>query len=175
MEVADVEPFAQRLFGAGADGAQADLANLVGEGLAGPADVALKLGLDIVRRQGGVVGETGAGLFDGPAHPVHAGVGDQTTGAPHLVAEAAEPLFGRAVEAHLLAEELRIQAPALGEGGDAGVAAEGGAGGCLLLQGDLQVMAGDGLMQRQGGQFVERSLIELAGVDDIAAGRSLLE
>ncbi|MNY10846.1 hypothetical protein D3C86_1438450 [compost metagenome] len=52
MEGADVEAVAQFAFGLLTDLAQADFADLVGRGLTRPADVALKLGFDVVRGQG---------------------------------------------------------------------------------------------------------------------------
>ncbi|MNI47066.1 hypothetical protein D3C73_1015630 [compost metagenome] len=125
-----------------------------------------------MRRQGGVVAEAGAGLFLAPTQPVQAGVGHQTTGAPHLIAEAAEPLIGRAIDAHFFAQELGIEAPAFAEGRDRGAAAVIGLVGGFLLQGYLQVVARNGLVHREGGQFIQGPLVQLAGVDDVAAGHA---
>ena len=105
---------------------------------------------------------------------MQAGVGHQAAGAPHLVAEAAEALVGVAVDAHFLAQELGIEAPALGEGGHVGAATVVGLIRRLLLQGDLQVVAGDGLVNRQGRKLIEGALVQLGRVDDIAASHAVL-
>ncbi|MNS95730.1 hypothetical protein D3C72_1300000 [compost metagenome] len=105
---------------------------------------------------------------------MQAGVGHQAAGAPHLVAEAAEAFVGGAIDAHFFAQELGIEAPALGEGGHVGAATVVGLIRRLLLQGDLQVVAGDGLVDGQGRQFIQRTLVQLGGVDDIAAGHAVL-
>ena len=174
MEAADVELAAQFDLGPRPDRPQPDLTDLVGRGLARPADIALQFGLDVQRGEGGVVAETGAGLLQIPAQPVDTGVRHQPAGAPHLVAEAAEPLIGGAVEAHLLPEEFGVQAPALDEGGDVDAAPEIGAVRCFLLQGDLQVVAGDAFVQRQGRHLIEAALVQAGGVDHIAAGDTVL-
>ncbi|MOA56261.1 hypothetical protein D3C78_1802110 [compost metagenome] len=91
---------------------------------------------------------------------MQAGVGHQAASAPHLVAETAEALIGGAIDAHFLAEELGIEAPTLDEGGHVGAAPVVGLIGGFLLQGDLQMVAGDGLVNGQGGQLIERALIQ---------------
>src|SRR5690606_8263854 len=67
VKLAHVESFAKRSFGPFAQRAQTQLPDLVCKCLTGPGDVALELRLNVVRRQGGVVGETAARLFDSPA------------------------------------------------------------------------------------------------------------
>src|SRR3546814_11694462 len=64
-------------------------------------------------------------LLAGPARVVDAGVDDEAGGAPQLHAEAAEIGIGIVVEAHVLAELLGLEAPALGIGCDAAELAEG--------------------------------------------------
>src|SRR3954471_6621827 len=54
VEGAEVEGGAEGFFGAGAEGADLELADLVGAGLAGPADVAVYLGSDVGLAEGGV-------------------------------------------------------------------------------------------------------------------------
>ena len=99
-----------------------------------------------------------------------AGVGHQAAGAPHLVGQPPEPLIGVAIDSHLAAEFLCIQTPALDEGADVGLAAEHRHALRLLAQRDLQMMAGHGFVQGQGRQLIEPPLVELVGVDHVAAG-----
>ena len=104
--------------------AKPQLADLVRERLTGPGDVAFELRLDVVRGERRVLGEAAPRLFDVPAEPVDAGVGDEPARAPHLVGVPTEALIRIAIDAHLLAEKLGIQAPAFDERRRPGVAAE---------------------------------------------------
>jgi 3-hydroxyacyl-CoA dehydrogenase len=54
VEAADVEAGAERGFGLRTEAADLELADLVGQGLAGPADVSVHLVGDVVEPQGGV-------------------------------------------------------------------------------------------------------------------------
>jgi hypothetical protein len=55
-------------------------------------------------------------LLAGPTLGVDAGVDHQAHRAQHLVVERAEPLIGILVEAHVVAQRLRIERPAFDEG-----------------------------------------------------------
>ena len=125
---------AEPLFGHAPQRADLQLAHLVGRGLAGPGDVAVHLGRDVVQRQGRVVGHELDGLLPGPAQVVHAGVDDQPAGPPHLVAQPAEVAVGVLVEADLEAEPLGVQAPAFDERRGVREAAKRRQPGQLLLQ-----------------------------------------
>ena len=112
------------LLGASAQLLDLQLAELVGERLARPGDVAVDLRLDLVERQRGVRGQVVDGLLARPAHRVDAGVDDEAAGAPHLVGQPAEVAVGIRVDARLEAQPLAVEPPALAERRDVGVAAE---------------------------------------------------
>src|SRR6202012_5443014 len=89
-----------------------ELAEVIAERLAGPGDVTVDLGLNLVIGERGVLAEVLLGLFAGPSLGVDAGVDDQAGGAPGLVAEHAEGLVGSLVDAHLGAEAFAVERPA---------------------------------------------------------------
>jgi hypothetical protein len=64
------------------------------------------------------------GPLSGPALGVNAGVYHQATGAPHLKSQTAKIVVGVILQAHLQAQVLSIERPALGKGGELGVAAK---------------------------------------------------
>ena len=76
-------------------------------------------------------------------------VHDQPARAEALAAERAQPVVGRAVHAQLVAEALGVERPALDERDVAGEAPEARERGVLALEGELQVVAGHGLVQEQ--------------------------
>src|ERR1700761_7005411 len=94
-------------------------AEAVAEGLAGPGDVAVDLFFDVMLAERGVVAEVLLCLLACPAHSMHAGVDDETRGAPGLEAQHAELLVGGVVHVHLGAETLAVERPAFAEGGAA--------------------------------------------------------
>ena len=145
-----VEPGPQLLFGAFAQLADLELAELVAACLAGAGDVSVGLGLD-----GGFVDGMGVAhvlyhLIAAPAHVVNAGVYHQTHSPEQFRAEAAVVGARVLVEADLLAEFLGVEAPALGVRGVPPVLAELGQAGEGLLDGDLEVVAGNALMIGNG-------------------------
>src|SRR3546814_3646268 len=85
--------------------------------------------------------------------------------APQFVLQVAEVVVRRFVHAQRLAQRLGVQAPAFDEGGLAAEAAELRQPGQLLLQRQLEMVAGDRFMQEQvlrvpglaGRQVVGRS------------------
>ncbi len=81
MEAADVELFALLFLGFGAEFAYFELADHVGEGLAGPGDVAIYLRYDVLFAEGGVLFEEFDCLCSCPVLGVDAGVDDESGGA----------------------------------------------------------------------------------------------
>ena len=102
---------------------------------------------------------------------VDAGVDHEADRAPHVGLQAAVVGVGVLVEADLLAQPLGVERPALGVGGVVGLLAEGGQAGQLLLDGDLQVMAGDSLVVGDGLDIGQRAVGEVVGVDIDLPGR----
>ena len=103
---ANVELVSESFPGAIAQLQNLQLANLVGQRLAGPCNVTVHLGLN-----GGLVNiRVGAEVFDhlvaGPALGMHAGVDDEADGAPHFVLQPAVIGVGVLVQADILAQML---------------------------------------------------------------------
>src|SRR5216683_753218 len=115
-----------------------ELADLVGQGLGRPDDVAVHLDHDVVLGLARVLREVVDGLLPAPAQRVHARVHDQPDGPPDLVGELAELRVGIVVEAHLGPEALRVEPPALDVGGVEAVPAEIRHLRQLLGDGDLE-------------------------------------
>ena len=99
---------------------------------------------------------------------MHPGVHHQPASAPHLVGEPAEVAVRVFVEAHLEAETLGVETPALAVGADSEVASELGQVE-FLGERDLQVMAGHRLVQGERFQGVERAILQAVGVHPVAA------
>lgn len=153
VEGADVKAGAMGGFGAGAEVADFELADLVGEGLAGPGDVAVHFGDDVELGLGAVGEEVIDGLLSGPFLMVDAGVEHEADAAPEVIDELAEVVVRVAVETELVAEGFGVESPAFDISGEVEVAAELGQAGLLLGEGDLKVMARDGFMQGEGHHF----------------------
>ncbi len=118
-------------------------------------------------RQCRIVAEVLLRLFAAPAHGVDAGIDDQTRGAPGLIAEHAEAVVGRFVHAHVLAQCLAIERPALAISGEIGVSAKGGQVLVFHRQRHLHRMARRGFMKRQRDLRVERAARQVVGVDEV--------
>ena len=88
---------------------------------------------------------------------MHAGVDDQAAGAPDLVHELPELCIRIVVETHLIAERLGVKPPSFDKRRVAAVASEVRHAPLLHGEGDLQVMPGHALVQRQGHHFIFRS------------------
>ena len=116
---------AQRLLGAVAQLQNLQLADLVGQRLAGPRDVAVHLGLDAGFVDGGVVVEVLDHLLAGPVLGVDAGVDHQADGAPDVGLQAAVVGVGVLVKADVLAQPLGVEPPALDKGRVFSIFAEG--------------------------------------------------
>ena len=85
----------------------------------------------------------------GPALAVEAGVHDEPDRAPQFILEHAEVHVLVGEDTQLLADDFRIQAPAFDIGGFSAESTEVRQAGQLLLQRELEMMAGFGLMQEQ--------------------------
>src|SRR5687768_8117942 len=118
------------------------LADLVARRLARIVDVALDLLDDVSLAQERIVLEIADRLFAAPSLGVEAGVGDQPHRPPQFEREVAELRIGVLVEAHLAAEPLGVEAPAFDIGAVSAEAAELGDSLQLLLQRDLEMVAG---------------------------------
>src|SRR5215470_3873883 len=113
MEALLVELRAKRRFSLGPQPADGELTKLVGESLAGPADVPIDLGFHLMLREGSVSGEIIDRLLARPAITVDPGVDHQPRGAPHFIAELTESLIGCPIDAEFIAEPFAIEAPSL--------------------------------------------------------------
>ena len=149
MELAHVELVAERFFCAITQFLDLQLPDLVRQRLARPGDVAFGFGGGLGLAFGRVVEHVLDHLLAGPVLAVQAGVGHQPDRAPQLVLQVAEIVVRVGVHAQVLAERFGIQAPALGERGLAAEATELRQAGQLLLQRNLEVVTGDGLVQVQ--------------------------
>ena len=138
-----------------------ELADLVGRGLAGPGDVAVDLVHDVEIGFRGVVLEELDRLLARPSLFVHAGVDDEADGAPHLVGELAEFVVRILIEAHLISETFRIQAPALDERRRLEIAPEFRQFAKLERERSLQVVTRHGLVQHQRFLVVLHLLLRL--------------
>ena len=88
-------------------------------------------------------------LLARPTQGVHAGVDHEPPGAPGVERQDPEAIHVAGVEAHLVREALRVQAPALGEGGGAEGPLERGQARQLLGDRDLEVVARHRLVEGQ--------------------------
>ena len=170
MEGADVELVAQRLLGSRAQRQDLQLAGLVRQRLPGPGDVAVGLGLHVGLVLAGMGVEEIDHLLARPVLVVHTGVEHQAIGAQQLIGQAAVVGQRVLVEAHLLAQLLGIQRPALDIGGVAGLLAERRQLGQALRDRDLQVMARNALVVGGGFDGQHAAVGEIAGVDEDLPG-----
>ena len=123
--------------------------DLVGQRLAGHADVPVDLDDDLVAIDRGVGHHEVDRLLAGPPEGVQAGVHHQPAGSPRVAGQHPEPVEVAVVQAHLVRQPLGVQRPALDEGRVAPrQAAERGQVGALGGDGELQVVARDGLVER---------------------------
>ncbi len=99
-----------------------------------------------------------------------AGVDHQARGAEEFGREAAEVHVGVGEETELLREIFRVKRPALDVGGVAAIAAETRDALEFLRDGDLHVVARDGLVVGERLHLVDRETLHLEGVHVIHAG-----
>ena len=147
------------------------LADLVRQRLRRPADVAVGLDDGVGLREARAEEQVDR-LLAGPAEGMEAGVHDQAGGAPRLGIEHPEALRLVAVQAHLVGEPLRVQAPALDIGAARvarGEAPEHVELGVLALERDLEVVARDGLVIRRGREARVDARRQIEGVDVVRA------
>src|SRR5690606_38855252 len=171
VEAPDVEGLAEPAPGVVPQAQDLPLADLVGERLAGHADVAVDLDDDLVPVDRRVGGHEVDGLLAGPAQRVEPGVDHQPAGPPGVAGQHAEAVEVGLVQAHLVGQPLGVERPALDEGGVAPrQPPEGGQVGALGGDGELQVVPGDRLVEgdrRRLGPPPGRGVVE---VDVVLAG-----
>jgi hypothetical protein len=119
--------------------------------LARVGDVPIDLGFHTGAGERGVVVEEVDGVLSGPSLGVDAGVDDEAAGAKRVSSEHADALQRRCVEAHLVGEAFRVQAPAFAVGSDLEFA-EDRVQVQFLSERELQVVAGNGLVERSWSQ-----------------------
>ncbi len=147
-----------------------ELAELVGQRLAGVADVSVHLVGDVVLAEGRVLDHEVDRPLPRPAQRVHAGVDHQAGGTPRVEGEDAEAIRLRREQAHLFGEALGVQAPALDVGGAAVEATERGqlaSTSCMIAE--LQVVARHGLVEGKRLGLVARPRFGGVGVDVVLA------
>ena len=170
VELPQIEPASVPSLDLSAQSFDFALPQLVGERLARPCDVAVRLNNRIGFGQAHIEQEIDRTLAI-PAQPVHPGVDDEPSGAPGLRVEHAEPLGLRAEEPHLVGQPLRVEAPALDicpAHYPCAQPAEGVEVRVLHLQRDLEVVAGDGLVvrgRRKLGVLAARKVVSVGVVD----------
>src|SRR5215831_12426465 len=113
VKFADIELWAEFLFGLLAELHDLELAHFVSESLRGPGDVAIDFGQRNLRR---VLLEKSNRLLACPAHGVNAGVDDQANGAEAFACETTKAIVGIAIQTELAAERFRIKSPAFAIG-----------------------------------------------------------
>ena len=132
--------------------------------MAGPDDVAVDLDGDVVICFAGVCLEKIDRPLPRPALGVNTGINDQADGPPHFVGQLAELGIRVGVKAHLLAEALGIQAPALDVAGVAAVLAELRQAHDLVGDGQLQMMPRHSLVQRERLHLPLGTRLQVVGV-----------
>src|SRR5690606_26015513 len=105
--------------------------------------------------------EEGLGPPAAPAEGVDPGVDHEASGAPGVEANHADAVEIGLVEAHLLAEPLGVEGPALHEGGEAAVLAKCGERLELLRDRDLEVVSGNRLVHGEDARLVTRATLWL--------------
>src|SRR6267143_2432715 len=140
VERANIEFAAERRRRVRAQLFDLQLADLVGERLARPYDVAIDFHGDVMLRLPGIGLEVVDGVLARPPHRMDAGVEDEADGTPHLVGELPEFAVRIFVETELVAETLAVESPTLNERRVATVPPELRHSLLLLSQRDLEVM-----------------------------------
>ena len=96
------------------------------------------------------------------------GIDNEATGSPHVETQAPKLAVGVLVEPDLLTEAFSVQSPAFDHDREAVVFAEFGQALQFLLQGDLQMVAGNGFVKREGFKFVKGAGGKILGVQEIS-------
>src|SRR5690554_647566 len=115
MEIPDLKFITQGFFSFFAEFTDLDLTNFVGYRLAGPGDVAVNFGVDLVKGKRGVGSQIFYRLLAGPAQGMHSCVYHQSAGTPLLVGEFSKEFVRRGVDPHFFSKEFGIQSPAFPE------------------------------------------------------------
>src|SRR5688572_19044348 len=115
VELADIETRSETLLGAFSQLLNLQFAELVGQRLSRPGNVAIDFCRHFMDRQRGARGHVIDGLLPGPPHGVQTGIDDQTAGAPHLVGETSEVVIRISIKTGLEPEPFGVQTPPLAE------------------------------------------------------------
>ena len=169
MEVGEVEFVSEFLLGFCSQLQDFQLADFVGECLAGPGDVSVDFVFDVVHRLGRVDGEKVNRLVSSPAFVVDAGVDNQPDSSPHVVGQLAESRVRIFVETQLVTEPLGVQTPAFDERRVATVAPKLRQAFEFLRDRDLQVMSRHGLVYGQDFHFVFGSRVRTVEVHEVGS------
>ena len=159
----------QPLGGIGSQPLELELTDLVGQCLCGHGQVAVDLGCDLVDRDRGVLGEVVERLLSRPSEGVQTRVDDQACGTPGVCGEHADAVERRGVQAHLVRQPFRVQPPPLDVGRRPVVSLELREIPELLADGDLQMVARDGLVERDRLGLGARGPGGICGVDEVGA------
>ena len=170
MKTPDVESGTKCLARLGPQFLDLEFAQLVGQRLARPNDVPVNLHDNIVLGFPGVGLEKIDRLLTRPALGMDAGVDHQSDGPPHLVGQLAKLGIGISVKTHLLAKALGVKSPALDVAGVTAVLAKFREPLDLVRDGQLQVMARHGLVQRERFHLPLGSRFEIVGVGEKISG-----
>src|SRR5438105_9597534 len=117
VERAEIETVAEGRLTVAAGGFDFALADLVGQSLAWPDNVAIHFVHRLTLGQADVVEEELDRLLARPAQVVQSGVDDQAARTPGLVAKHAEARQLVGIQPELVGKPLRVQRPALDKGG----------------------------------------------------------
>src|SRR5947209_20379445 len=117
VEGAEIETVAEGRLAVAAGGFDFALADLVGQGLAWPDNIAIHFVDGLTLGQADVVEEELDRLLALPAQVVQSGVDDQAAPAAGTVAEHAEARQLVGIQPELVGKPLRVQRPALDKGG----------------------------------------------------------
>ncbi len=170
MERAEVKSFAQLTLGIEAQLPDLQVADLVGQRLPRPGNVPVHFDSHLMFGQPRVFQEIIDGLLAAPAHRVDPGVQHEPHRTPHLVVELAEFRVGIGVEAHLVAQTLRVETPTLHECGNAVVLAEFGHVLEFLRDGNLQMVARHSFMECEHLHLPLLVASQVVGVHNEVAG-----
>ena len=141
----------------------------VGERLRRVGDVPIHLGRHVYRCHRRVLQHVVDRLLARPPERMESGVDHESRRPPHVGREHAHPLELRRVQAHLVGQPFRVQAPALGVGVEEGQAADGREVGKLERQGELEVMARNGLVEGNRLEVERGALRRLVDVRVVGA------
>ena len=146
------------------------LTHFIGQCLARPEDIAVNLSTNVVKRKGRINSHKINRLITCPAHGVHAGIHYQSQCTPHFIAQAAEITVGIIIHSHFQAKPFGVERPSLTVCRKSRYSSEFGQILQFLLQGSLQMMTRNGLVQRKCHHFIKRTAQQIVRIDRIKTG-----